>query len=48
MRFTGMEVQAWSHDGQQLSLEVCFLARPPAYSRCRPGTAVHLDRAYVS
>ena len=27
MRFDGMEVQAWSHDGQQLSLAVCFLGR---------------------
>jgi len=32
MRFAGMEVQAWSHDDQQFSMEVSFLAQPRTYA----------------
>jgi len=32
MRFDGTEVQAWSHDGQQFSMEVSFLAQPRTHA----------------
>ena len=32
MRFDGIEVQAWSHDDQQFSMEVRFLAQPRTHA----------------